>query len=164
MLLIENCQIVPAFLPVDLGAAAPTSDWVSLAKYRKCQIKFVADAGLAGEDVTLTLLQATDTTGGTSKALNFTRYWTKQDTVLTATGTFTAGTQTAANTLTSATSGETAQVWVIEIDASDLDADGGYTAIQCSVGDVGSASQKYGYLEYVLYEPRESQATPASAL
>ena len=160
--LVENSQIVSAFVPVDMQTAANTGDYVSLKNYHRCAVVFFKAAGTAGDDPTLTIQQAQDVSGTGAKALNFTRIWHKQGT-LTGVGTFTAVTQTAANTYTDATSAEIQAIWVVEIDADDLDVDNGFDCIMCSVADVGGNAQ-LGCAMYILYDPRYPQAAPPSAI
>jgi hypothetical protein len=164
MRLVENAQIIPAFLPVNLATAANTGDWVSLANYNHVAIVFIKGPGAAGEDPTITIAQASDAAGSDTKALTFTVVHKKQAaTILTATGTFTRVTQTAAATFTHTDLGEAAAVIVIEFDAEELDAANGFKFIQASVDDVGSTSQ-IGTVLYILTEPRFADRTPVSAI
>lgn len=163
MNLLDKVQIVSGFLPVDMQDGANTGDVVSMKNYGHLTVVFFKNAGTAGDDPTLTLLQGTDVAFGTNKALNFTSVWTKQDTVLTSEGTFTEQTQTAANTYTDATSAEDAAIWVVEIDAADLDVANGYDCVRASVADVGTNAQ-IGCLFYILSEPRYAGSTLPSAI
>lgn len=159
---IENGQIVAGFVPVNMATAANNGDVVSLAKYGHLTVIFFKGAGASGEDPTLTLLQCAGI-AGTPKALNFTELWVKQGADLAAIGEFTKVTQAAGNTYTEATSGEAQAIWVLEIDASDLDIAHGYNCVQVTVADVGSSSQ-IGSLLYLLSEPRYAQANTPSAI
>jgi len=163
MRLVEDSQIVSGFLPVDLQTAANTGDWVSLKLYNHLAVVFFKNAGTAGDDPTITIEQATAVAGTGNKALTFTTIHTKQDTVLTAVGTFTEVTQAAANTYTDATSAEDAAIWVIEFDGADLDSAAGFDCVQASVADVGGNAQ-VGALLYILSEPRYAGAVPPSAI
>jgi hypothetical protein len=165
MRLVENSQIVSGFLPVDLKTGANTGDYVCLKHYGHCAVVFFKNAGTAGDDPTITILQATDVANSLSdaKALTFTTIYTKQDTVLTAISEFTKNTQTAANTYTDATSAEDAAIWVIEFDAADLDVANGFDCLSASVADIGTNVQ-VGCLLYILTEPKYAQATPPDAI
>lgn len=154
-LLVERTQICAAFGPVDLSAAANSGDWVSLKDFDSCAIIFFKGAGTAGDDPTLTLLQATDVAGTSSKALDFTRIDVKQGT-LTALGAFTTVTQAAANTYVDLTSAESAGIYVIEIRADELDVANGFDCVQFSVADVGTNAQ----LGAALYLLRGSRYNP----
>jgi len=133
----QNSQIVSGFVPVDMQAGANTGDWVSVENFNHVAIVFFKAAGTAGDDPTITVSQATDAAGTSSKALNFTRIYTKQGT-LSSVANFTLTTQSAANTYTDATSAEVQAIWVVEFDADDLDVSSGFTHVQASVADVAS--------------------------
>lgn len=148
----EKCQIIPAFLPVNLATGANNGDWINLKNYNRCAVVFIGGPGAAAQDPTITLLQA-QSDGGSSKALNFTRIDTKQASALTAVGTYTTTTQADGNTYTNATMGETAQVVVIDISVDDMDIANGYDWLQASIADTGSTS-KIGAMFYILHEPK----------
>ena len=152
----QNSQIVSGFVPVDMQAGANTGDWVSVENFNNLSIVFFKAAGTAGDDPTLTVTQATDNAGTSSKALNFTRIYTKQGT-LASVANFTLTTQSAANTYTDATSAEVQAIWVIGFDADDLDVSSGFTHVQASVADVGSNAQ-VGACLYLATEPRYAAA------
>ena len=153
---VQNSQIVSGFVPVDMQAGANTGDWVSVENFNHVAIVFFKAAGTAGDDPTITVSQATDAAGTSSKALNFTRIYTKQGT-LSSVANFTLTTQSAANTYTDATSAEVQAIWVIEFDADDLDVSSGFTHVQASVADVGSNAQ-VGACLYLATEPRYAAA------
>lgn len=153
-LFAERNNIVPAFGPVDLSAAANTGDRVSLENYNRCTIVFISMAGTAGDDPELTLLQADAATSGNTKAVNFEVIHSKQAaTSLNAVGSYTRIAQAAANTYTNATSAEQVALWVVDITSDDLDGANGYKFIQASVADVGTNGQ-LGACFYILSEPR----------
>lgn len=162
--LVENSQLVIGFVPVNMATADNNGDYVSLKLYKHVVVVFIKDAGASGEDPTLTIQQATTVAGGgPAKALTFTTIYTKEGTDLQAIGTFTTNTQTAANTYTSATSGEAQAIWVVEFDADELDVDNGFDCIRATVADIGTTSQ-LGTILYILTEPRYASATPPSAI
>src|SRR5437773_197251 len=134
--MLDLMQCAMGFAPVNLATAANNSDWVLLARYRRLIILFFKAAAASGtEDPTITLLQAQDNVGTGSKALNIPagRSWTKTDADLTTVGTFTAGAPST-NTLTVASSAQKQAIWMIEIDAADLDVTNGFSAVQANVG------------------------------
>ncbi len=163
MKLFDNAQLVSGFVPVDLSDGANTGDYVSLKNYSRCAIVLFKAVGTAGDDPTLTVVQATDVSGTSAKAVNFTAIKVKQGASLAAIGTFTNATQSAANTYTSTTSAEEQAIWVVEIDASDLDVDGGFDCIMASVADIGTNAQ-IGCMFYILDGPRYAGATMPSAI
>jgi len=159
-LLAEQMQIVSAFVPVDLGAAANNGDWVSLKNYARCSIVLFKAAGTAGDDPILTVRQASDVSGTGAKALNFTRIDAKVGTQ-TGIGAFTAVTQAAANTYTDATSAEAQGLFVIDIKSEDLDVANGFDCVQFQVPDIGSNAQ-LGCALYLLWGSRYNP--PLSAI
>lgn len=164
--MLSHLQIAQGFLPVDLSAGANDGDWVSLEQYRRCLVVLYGAAGTAGDDPTLTLEQATSAAGGGAKALTFTDIFRKQAaTSLLAVGQYTKTVQAAAGSYTEATAAEQALIWVVEVDARDLDHANGFKFIRGRVADVGTNAQ-LGALLYVLGEPRYVDAPEnlASAL
>jgi hypothetical protein len=157
----EQNQVVVGLAPYDMSDAAANGDFVSLKNYGHIAIVFVKDAGYDGQDVTLTVQQATAVAGTSAKALTFADYYIKDGTQ-TGVGTFTKTTQTAASTFSA--TGENEQLVVVEFDAADLDADGGFDCIRATVTDSGSTSGSYGTLLYILSEPRFSSETMPSAI
>jgi hypothetical protein len=156
--MLDLMQCAVGFAPIDLSAGANNSDWVLLSRYRRLVILFIKAAAASGtEDPTITLLQATDNAGAGSKALNIPagRSWTKTHADLTTVGQFTAGAPST-NTLTVAASAQKQAIWMIEIDAADLDVNGGFCAVQANVADVGTVAQ-LGTLVYLLGEPRSAK-------
>jgi len=158
----EIAQICSGFVPVNLATAANNGDWVNMQYYHKLVVVFFKGAGTAGDDPTLTLLQAMSNSGGSSKALNFTKIWVKQGT-LTSVTQYTLTTQSAANTYTDATSAEVEAIWVVEIDAADLDTANGFKFVQASVADVGSNAQ-IGALLYLGIDSRYEGSSLQSML
>ncbi|MBI2834766.1 MAG: hypothetical protein HYX76_10125 [Acidobacteria bacterium] len=160
MRFLEGHNIVEGFPAVDLQTGANNGDYVSLKQYGHVAVVFASGIGTAGDDPTLTLQQATSVAGGSAKALNFTTMFRKQAaTSLAAVGAWTKTTQAAANSYTNATAAEEALIWVVEVDAADLDVVSGFDCLRATVADVGGNAQP-GYLFYVLSEPRYA-ATPA---
>jgi hypothetical protein len=148
----EQCQVVPAFGPVALTTAR-VGDVVSFKGYRRCAIFLWTMVGTAGDDPTITVLQGTDVTLAGSKALNFTRIYTKQDlTKLSDVGQWTKVSQAAGNTYTDLTAAEQETLWGIDIKAEDLDINNDYDCLRVSCSDVGTNTQ-LGCAFYVLYDP-----------
>jgi hypothetical protein len=151
-LALERMQIAAAIAPQALTTAR-TGYVASFKNYRRILVVFFKGIGTAGDDPTITLLQGTDIAFGTSKAINFTKVWTKMDlTKLSDVGQWTETTQSAANTYTDATSAEQMAIWAIEVKAEDLDVDNGYDCIRASISDVGTNAQ-YGCVFYIGLDP-----------
>lgn len=156
----EVFQVCAGFGPVDMSAAANNGDWVSMKNYNRCAIIVFKAAGTAGDTPTVTLTQATDVSGTSSKALNFTRVDVKSGT-LTSVGTYTTVTQSAGNTY--AGTANAAGIYIIEIRSEDLDVANGFDCIQASIPDVGANAQ-LGSCLYVLYGPRYTYGGLKSAI
>jgi hypothetical protein len=161
--LLEQANIVSAFVPVDTQDGANNGDWVSMKNYNRALVVLFKDAGVAGDDPVFTLRQATDNSGTSAKALNFTRVRTKVGTQ-TGIGQFTLNTQSAANTYTDTDSAEAEAIMAVEVKAEDLDTDNGFDHIQLQIPDTGSAGAQLGCGFYILYDPRFAQESPPSAL
>lgn len=146
MRIAENGNIQTFVVPIDMGTASRAGDWLSMANYDHVDIVLIADVGTASEDLVITLEQATAAAGTGNKALLFSEIFVKQGaTVLTGVGTFTRVTQTAATSYTNTDNGENEQIYVIPIDASQLDVDNGYKFIQCSTSkSSGTTAGKLG--------------------
>ena len=149
---LEKCQIIPAFMPVNIASGNNNGDWVNMKNFDRCAIVFVGAAGAASQDPTITVLQATSD-GGSSKALNFTRVDRKQATALTSVAAFTTVTQADGNTYTNDTLAELQKLVVIDISVDDMDVANGYDWLQANIADVGSTSQ-LGVMLYVLHDPK----------
>lgn len=166
---LETCEIVPAIIPVDLSTAANNGDWVNLRDYEGALVVLFKGAGTAGQDPVFTLNQATDASGTGSKALTYTKVRLKVGT-LTAVGTWTTDTQTAANTYNGQAGGtpdralaENQAMVVVDVKATTLDVTNNFTWIQLAVPDVGAAAQ-IGCGFYILYGARWKQQTQLSAI
>lgn len=164
MQLIDEIQIVPGFLPVDMSGGANDGDWVSLKNYDRCTIIFIADSGTAGDDPVLSLQQATDVSGTDAKDLEvIDTVFVKQGASLAAIGAFTKETQTAAASYTDDTSAEVEKVWVVEVQAPELDVANDFDCLRARVADVGGNAQ-LGTLIYVLSHPRHAADPMPSAI
>lgn len=142
---LEHNDIGAFFVPIDMQGASGghiTSDWLRMRGHHVTIVLF-KNNGTASDDPTITILQASDAAGTGSKALNFTTIYRKEEVAanLLTTGTWTKTTQAAANTYTNLTSAESSLFWVIDIDGSDFDADGGFYFIKATVADVGGNAQ-----------------------
>lgn len=159
---LEGMDIVPAIIPVDLSGAANAGDWVNLRDYEGLIAVLFKGIGTAGQDPVFTLEQATAAAGTGAKALTFTRIRSKVGT-LTAVGTWTLTTQTAAGTYTDAVSAEAEAVIAVVVRAAELDINNGFTWVRLSIPDVGAAAQ-LGCGFYILYGGRYKSASPLSAI
>lgn len=154
-------DIIEGFPAVDLQTAANNGDYISLKNAARVAVVFVSGVGTDGDDPTLTIQQATDVSGTSVKALNFTVIHRKQAaTNLSGTAAWTRTTQTAANTYTNTDAAEQALIWVVEIDPGELDVENGFDCIRATVADVGGNTQP-GCLFYLVVP--YSKGAPANA-
>ncbi len=162
MLFLDSNNIVEAAPAVDLSDGANTGDWVSLANHNHCAVVLISGVGTAGNDITLTIEQATNAAGDDNKALNLVtspvKVWKKQAvTSLASVAVWTdAASGVTANAWTDAASAEQSLILVVEFDAADLDADGGFEFLQASA-DAATGAEP-GWIGYILSEPRYARA------
>ena len=169
--LLESIMIVSAFPDSDANTDV-TGDWVSLKNYDGCLVVIHKNAGTAGDDMTITLAQASDVGGTGSKALTFNHlYATVGATALTATGTFTKYTGTAVSTLdtvtafgTDLTADSNEALFVVDVRASDLDVSNGFDCIRVSSEGDDLANAAYISGNYILYGARYPGAAMLSAI
>lgn len=157
---LDSHQIVTGVAPLDLDTDR-TADYVSLKNYGKVVCVVTKSPGTAGDDINLDFQQATDVAGTSAKDLDvITKVWTKQAaTDLTAVGTFTLNTQTAASEFDgNATSAEQAMLIVAEINAEQLDQANGFDCVSCNVSLDASGGAQYGALLWILCDPKYPQA------
>lgn len=143
--LAEVVDIVVGFAPVNMATAANTGAWVSVKNATKLTAVLSKGAGTAGEDPTITLQQAKDSSGTGAKALNFTRIYERLGTATE----YTRVDQTAANTYVNAASAEVAGIIQVSVDVHSLDVDNGFCYVRATIADVGAGAQ-IGGLNYHL--------------
>lgn len=139
----EFLQIVPAIIPVDLQTGANAGDWVSFRNYARCTVVVFTAVGTAGDDITVTVNQATLVDGtGTKVATIIDRVYRKQGaTALTAVGAWTLDEQTIASTWTNATNAENELLLAFDVLPEMLDMDNGFDCFNISIADVGNNAQ-----------------------
>ncbi len=156
--ILENIQLHPGIIPVDLASGAQNGDWVSMAHHGKCAVIYLADPGAAGQDVTLTFEQATANDGSGAKALNFTRHYVRSAANLQSGALQWTETEVAAtNTYVNSAGGENQELVVVEFEANDLDIDNGFKFLRVSTSDPGATAGKLGCALYLFAQPRFSQ-------
>ena len=168
MRLLEQLQIHPIWpaYVVDDGDddTVATGDYVSLKDYESVVVLIAfGDGSATTGDITAKVYQATDTANSLSdaKALNVLetgRIWRKYHASdLSAVGAWTQITQATADEVYDADdSGEGLGLIALEIHASDLDVDGGFTAIRVDLDTISSAKLVCGL--YILGNPKLSAA------
>lgn len=149
---LEEHQIQMAIVPVDLQTAANNGDWFNLKHFQKVVILLIKAIGTAGQDPIFRLQQATSAAGAGAKDLLFTTIWSKVGTQ-TAIAQFTKTTQAAATSYVDAVSAEAESLIAVEVQAEELDADGGFTHVRLDIADVGGNAQ-LGAAIYIGCYPR----------
>jgi hypothetical protein len=153
MLKVQKEKILWANEPKSYSGAAATKNWVSLKDASHLTIIIVTGAW-AGGTAAVTLKQATDVSGTGSKALALAKYWHDE-----AAGGTLVETAAASNTFDLDTANK---LYVIEVDAAELDVNGGFDCIALDVASPGANADFYA-AAYVLSGLRYGQATPPSA-
>lgn len=160
--LTDFADVISAIKPVTLNTGANVGDVISMKNWMRCAIIFFGTVGSSGTDITLTLEQGTNVAFGTNKALAFTTVFKKEGADLLAIGTMTKVTQAAANTFTFANNEQLDQIYVIDVQAEDLDIANDYDCIRLSVNQ-GSAA-KVGCALYIPYGPRYGKEVELSSI
>lgn len=162
--LVQNAQIIPLAVPIDLNGAGVVAEWVNMENFNHATLIYCADIGTAGEDPVLTVLQATSAAGAGSKALDIAHVYTKRGApAINVIGVFTKETDPGDNTFEDAAGGENEQLTVIEIDTHTMDVANGFTHLTMTVNDPGIAG-KLACVIAILQESRYGQAVLASAI
>lgn len=159
MILAEQAKIVLGAIGL-ANAGATTGDYVSMKNYNHLTV-ILAIAPASGTDTAaITMKQATNVgnTLSDEKALTFTSMWKNADNSLTDT---LVKTTVASSITTSAVA--KSELFVIEIDAADLDVANGFDAVRVDVTDPGAVSTPLCAI-YILSQARYAQATPPSAI
>ncbi len=148
MRLTENSKVVTGVAPSAISSWDP--DWVNLKDYNKLRIILSVNISSGTASGAVTLKQATSAAGGSAKTLGLTQYWYNNDT--SAGDTLSEG--TASSDTFNAGGAAASRLYVIEVDASELDTDGGFTFVRATVADIANGT---GSLIYELYEPRYAE-------
>lgn len=146
-------KLIWAQQPKNWTGAAATVKYVSMKYYDKLTVLIVTGAIAAG-DGAITLSQAKEVAGTTTKALSFTKMWSDETT---------SGTL-AENTVTSDTFNlDTAnKLYVIEIDSAQLDTSNDYDCVGVAVS--APSGNDYYSIAYVLSGTRFAQDVPLTAI
>ena len=131
---------------------------VSMKSYKKLQILIVVANGttITAGDVTLKQTTAILTTPFTGeKALAFTRILKCADI---ATSRAMVETAVTANTFGTATTDSKTSVYIIDVDSSMLDGNGGFDCVRCDVVSHAATNPRGAVVIYNLYNPRYSDA------
>jgi hypothetical protein len=135
--MVMNCKFVHLIACANYTGAASTGDHFSMKNYGHATILIATGAWAAGT-AAVTLQQSTVVAGTDDKALGFTEQW--NGSVL-ATSDLLTRTAVVANTFNLAAANT---LYVIEIDAEDLDVDGGFDCVELNIATPGANDDFYG--------------------
>lgn len=153
----ERVYTVVAAAGLLLTSTLGDTTYVSMKGYQRCQIIISIADGTTVTGSTITLKQATAVAGTGEKALAFTRMLANTDYAASKTMVETAVTS---NTFTTQTTNSKDSLYIIDVDASDLDMANGFDCIRVDgTGHAATASRGCVVL-YNLYGARYSGASP----
>lgn len=157
--LIDKAKVVMGS-PI-IGALATTNgdcDYVSLKSFQRCTIVLAVDNATTVTGGAITLKQATAVAGTSEKALAFTKMWANTDTGAGDTLTETA---VSSSTFTTDTTDNKNLLYVVEVDAADLDVANGFDCIRV---DSLLMANAVGAVMYVLHDCRHGSPLAISAI
>lgn len=158
MRLIDNHKIVTGIAPIAMATTAGDADYVSLKGYQGISIILNVNNAATVTGCAVTLKQATDVAGTSEKALAFTKMWANTDIAASDTLTETAVTS---NTFTTDTTDNKDLLYVMEIDASELDVANGFDCVRL---DGLLMANAVGAVTYILHGARNSSPIAKSAI
>ena len=155
-LLVENMKIVTGLAPTTPSTSS--TDWVSMKNYDRCTVIILADNGTAVTGSAISMDQATDVSGTSSKTLSFSTVWANTDT-----GASDALVETAvtSDTFTTDATANKNLMYVIEVSASDLDVSNSFDCFQV---DLGTAVSSVMSVCFIMWNSRYAKTTPPSAI
>lgn len=157
--LIDKAKIVQGS-PI-IGALATTNgdcDYVSLKGFQRCTILLAVDNAATVTGGAITLKQATAVAGTSEKALGFDTMYANVDTGASDTLVETA---VVSDTFTTNTTDNKNLMYVVEVDAADLDVANGFDCIRV---DSLLMANAVGAVTYILHDARYVGALDTSAI
>lgn len=154
MSLVRKNRFVVGSVPVDIDGAGANSDYINMGKVDNGV--FILQFGTSGAAAEVTLTQAKTAAGGNAKSLAFTKYFTN---IGLATDALTEATATSNTFNTAATANN---MYIIPVDARDLDTTNGFNFARVNVSDP-SATAVCGIL-FVGDAGRYMESSPPSLL
>lgn len=154
--LVEQAKLVTGLSSVVPSTSTP--DYVSLKNYDRCTIVIQVKNATTVTGSAITVKQATAVAGTAEKALAFTTMHANLDVAATDTLVETAVTS---NTFTTLTTNSKEALYVIEVQASDLDKANGFDCIRAGTADATAATLT---VLYILRGTKYMSATPPAAI
>jgi len=156
--LVDFAKVVVMCPPAALTSTAGDGDYVSMKGFDRCTIIIAVDNGNTVTGGAVTLIQAKEVAGSTTKALGMSKMYANID--IGATDTL-VETAVVSDTFTTDTTNAKNLLYVIEVKASDLDVDGGYDCLRI---DVASMANAVGSVVAVLHPARYAAPLAISAI
>jgi len=156
--LTDFAKVVVGCPPAALTSTAGDGDFVSMKGYSRATVIIAVDNGSTVTGGAVTLIQAKEVAGSTTKALGFSKMYANTDVGASDTLVETAVTN---GTFTTSTTNDKNLLYVIEIDAESLDRDAGF---DCFRVDVASMANAVGCVLYILHGTRYASPLASSAI
>lgn len=156
ILSVEGGKWVVGLAPITPSTSTP--DYVCLKGYERCAVIIVCDNATTVTGSAISLRQANDVSDTNGKVLPFSWVWANTD--ITASDTL-VKTAVGSNTFTTSAVDNKNTIYVIEVDATDLDMDLNF---DCLRAVTGNAVSTVVCVLYYLYPAKYAAATPPSAI
>lgn len=153
----ETAKLVVAADPVIPAGGSPV--WVSKKLYHRLVILIQTATTTLATGSIVTLSQAKDVLGGSSKTLLFTEMWVNLDTSVTPETL--VKTAVVGNTFTTGAGDNLSQFYLIEVDPEMMDIDGGW---DCVAINLGAATNHTVSAIYILGPAKMAREIPHSAI
>jgi 3-deoxy-D-manno-octulosonate 8-phosphate phosphatase KdsC-like HAD superfamily phosphatase len=154
--LVDSAKVVTGLAPITPSTSTP--DYVSLKNYGHFTAIITVDNATTVTGSAITLKQCTVVAGTDEKALAFTKVWANVDT---AASDALVETAVVSSTFTTDSTNNKNLMYVIEVDAAELDVSNGFDCIRVGTGDATAAVVS---VVYVLSNPRYAGATSTTAI
>jgi hypothetical protein len=153
----EQVTTVVAAAGLLLTSTLGDTTYVSLKNYARLRITIVIADGTTVTGTAVTLKQATAIAGTSEKALAFTRMLANTDYAASKTMVETA---VSSNTFTTQTTNSKDSVYIIDVDATDLDMANGFDCVRVDCTGHASTAPRGCAVIYDLYGARFNGASP----
>jgi len=154
--LVDTAKVVTGFAPGTPSTTTP--DYVSMKDWGHLTVLISVDNGNTVTGSAITLKQDVVVAGSSEKTLAFTKAWRNIDT-----GASDALTEftVSSNTFTTDTTNAKNLLYVIEVDAAELDVTNGFDCVRVGTGDAANTVLS---VVYILSNPRYAGASTATAI
>lgn len=167
--MVETGKFVYAFPHGTPSTAIPP--YVSMKNYNRLTIILLVDKDSTGATSAITVNQATAVAGTGTKALNTFIVDSVVDAAsgtlggaITAVGDTTASVTVTAGTFTTATTASKNAIYVIEVNAKDLDVTNSFDCVSVGLGNSSSSTHVVITGLYILRDPRFADQSPPTAI